>query len=421
MKQNNRQRINKRRRAYFFFNDKGNKVVVPEHKQTYWKATRGSFISPAKRSVLKFLDEQPYEVGGNMDFHPKKGLEQMTMNFGDSYMAEWEVDPDFEATYHTHPWTKNKFENYINHLPSEEDTTNFVEFDNEKMTLLSHGGGNLTMMVKTKRFDQLKNKLTDGQMSKQIKDLHVKLEEEVQDGLTKKHPIDETVKDVSKLFDKLGIKLVFVPKTKKGSIKVPIEVMEKTKPRKSKMYDYNVGKQGRYLFDYNMDALENVFAKFEYTHTPKSSLPLNLNLPYIDEESSHYRMPKIDEVRERSRHPNAIMTAFNISSPYQEIKAIYNTAVKNNTKPFEELTRRELMELNLIRGGIVGKPNGLANEGIKIKKSTKQESSDVLKDMFMLAKKAEPNLTPKQYLDRPIFSPKEKKVFINKIVPILEV
>lgn len=228
-------KVSKRRRGYSFFSRLVNKkVIVPEHVQTYWKTSKGSFISPQKRQVFKFLDQQPYEVGGNLDFHPKKGLEQMTMNFGDGYMAEWEVDPDFEATFHTHPWTKNKWENYINHLPSEEDTKNFLDFDNEQMTLLSHGG-NLTLMVKTKRFNDLKNSMSKQQLGKEIDKLHKELEIEVADGMAKKHTVASTVKDVSALFDRLGVKLIFVPKETKGKINIPISVVEKAKPRKAGM------------------------------------------------------------------------------------------------------------------------------------------------------------------------------------------
>jgi hypothetical protein len=59
-------------------------------------------ITKEKRKVFTDLAKRPYEIGGQKDFE-RGDLKNIKAYFGNESELEYEYDPDFEISYHTHP------------------------------------------------------------------------------------------------------------------------------------------------------------------------------------------------------------------------------------------------------------------------------------------------------------------------------
>jgi len=254
--------------------------------------TKG-YLSQKKRDIFKNLSKKPFETGGYMDFG-NNGLQRSTQNYGFRTYTEWEDDPDFEVTYHTHPMFKDKLLDFINHFPSKSDMENFIDTDDQAMTIIHNDA--LLILTKTNEFKKTNKK-------KLLKKLDILDKNLIKDVLKyyNKMSINSYVSRAKKLYKKFGLKMTFVPKNKKGSVTFPIRVVEHAKPKKRTFKLFDPSK--RHLFKYDVDNLLN-----------------------LDKDASE---------------------GFSITG-----RDIYNEAVVNKTEPYENLSQIEKIELNLVKGGV---------------------------------------------------------------------
>ena len=88
-------------------------------------------ISKKHRKIFTGLAKQPYEIGGQLDFE-KGDLEHTKMHFGSGSELEYEWDPDYETSFHSHISSKG-----TSIMPSYEDILSMKE-TNEKEQIIFH-------------------------------------------------------------------------------------------------------------------------------------------------------------------------------------------------------------------------------------------------------------------------------------------
>lgn len=117
--------------------------LVRHHSRTYT-------ISPQERKVFTHLSKLPMEVGGQLDFE-KGRLENAKMHVGTESNTEWEYNPDYEVSYHTHPNLPGS-----SILPSMDDITS-MKTGKEKAQIIFSGDKALSIAT-TPKFDKVTNK-----------------------------------------------------------------------------------------------------------------------------------------------------------------------------------------------------------------------------------------------------------------------
>ena len=111
------------------------KSRTPRGRITYKKKPKHKFkvvkkkhkLNKSNRDIFQKLDKKPYETGGYLDFD-KKGLERADVYIGKKASVDIEITPDKEVDWHTHPKSRNRFDNKINTFPSNEDIKSFKKF-----------------------------------------------------------------------------------------------------------------------------------------------------------------------------------------------------------------------------------------------------------------------------------------------------
>lgn len=131
------------------------KTNVKKHsRRTKWKKIRvkkhkrrlNNRISRRKRRVFTGLARQPYETGGQLDF-TKGELDNVKLHFGDGYELEFDWDPDYEVSWHTHPGKRNPA------FPSYQDIVSMRE-TNEREGIIF--GRNIALSVaESKKFQNI--------------------------------------------------------------------------------------------------------------------------------------------------------------------------------------------------------------------------------------------------------------------------
>lgn len=107
-------------------------------------------ITPVDRKVFSKLTNVPYEVGGQLDFNKGK-LKNALVNIGNGTSTEWEYDPNYEVSYHTHPNKKG-----VSIMPSYDDIAS-MKVGKEKGQVIFIGNYALSIVEKDK-FEKAKNK-----------------------------------------------------------------------------------------------------------------------------------------------------------------------------------------------------------------------------------------------------------------------
>lgn len=109
-----------------------------------------SRISKKKRKIFTTMAKQPFEVGGQLDFE-KGELENVKMHFGKKAELEFDWDPDYETSFHTHP----PFEG-TTIMPSYEDIKSMKD-TKEKEGLILHKNIGLSI-AEEKKFARINRK-----------------------------------------------------------------------------------------------------------------------------------------------------------------------------------------------------------------------------------------------------------------------
>jgi len=107
------------------------KYRTKKGKIKYRKRPLHNRISKNKRKVFTSLAKQPYELGGPLDFE-KGNLENAKIHFGDASEVEFDWDPDYEGTFHTHISIEG-----ASIMPSFEDINSMKE-TKEREQLIFH-------------------------------------------------------------------------------------------------------------------------------------------------------------------------------------------------------------------------------------------------------------------------------------------
>lgn len=127
------------------------KVNVRRHKRKgrkvkkHTRNIRGkkARISKSKRKIFTAFTKYPQEVGGQMDFE-YGDLENFKVHFGSDSDLEFDWNPDYELSYHTHPGR-----NDTSILPSFDDIISMRE-TNEKEQIIFRGNIALSIAEKSK-------------------------------------------------------------------------------------------------------------------------------------------------------------------------------------------------------------------------------------------------------------------------------
>lgn len=72
--------------------------IVRKHS----RKLKSYIITPKQRVTFSMLAKQPIEIGGQMKFNKDK-LDHAKIHFGTDTNTEWEWDPKYTASFHTHP------------------------------------------------------------------------------------------------------------------------------------------------------------------------------------------------------------------------------------------------------------------------------------------------------------------------------
>jgi len=126
---------------------KGKKVRVRKHQ-------RKVKIDKRKRMAFTALAQQPFELGGQLDFEGED-LENAKVHFGKDSELEFLWDPDFEVSFHTHP----PFEG-ASIMPSFEDFLS-MKLTNEKEQIILHRNVAISIAEKKKFENVSVNKIRE--------------------------------------------------------------------------------------------------------------------------------------------------------------------------------------------------------------------------------------------------------------------
>lgn len=107
-------------------------------------------ISTSQRRLFTAMASMPYEVGGQLDFEGKR-LENARAYFGDAQSLEYEYNPDYEISYHTHPLMKGS-----SIMPSYYDIKNMQETKEKEQVIFS---GHIALSIaEKKKFNNISRK-----------------------------------------------------------------------------------------------------------------------------------------------------------------------------------------------------------------------------------------------------------------------
>lgn len=210
----------------------------PLHKKTYRVYKKPSKLSKEHRSIFQRLDRKPYETGGYMDFN-LKGLERADIYIGRKGSVDIPQDYDSEVDYHIHIPDKDRRLSKLNHFPSKWDIKTFKDYPSQAMLIFHNNKATIT--TKTPEF-RVNNKLLN-RIDRNIgKDAN-------------KLSTEELFKKYKPEYSKMGLDLKYVKHNK--AIRIPIDVVEPVKKRKSKHswfsddedpIEKGYTKEGRYLY-----------------------------------------------------------------------------------------------------------------------------------------------------------------------------
>jgi hypothetical protein len=177
---------------------------------------KGGYLNKSNRDTFQRLDKKKNEHGGYMDFN-EKGLERADVYIGREGSVDFDITPDKEVEYHTHPKHPDKRLNKMFSFPSRTDIRAFDDCPTQSM-LVFHDN---KLMMATKRDDFKPDE---------------KIMKKIYSGINK----DSYKMGLKKLFEKykpmygeLGLNLSLIkPDT---AVKVPIDAIEPLdKPMTSK-------------------------------------------------------------------------------------------------------------------------------------------------------------------------------------------